>query len=105
MSYSLEHIVFLSLKDNLSDQDLDKINENIQRAKTIPGVVDITLQKNLCPIKNGGFNNIFKVVFQDPTDYENFKTHPLHLELSSSFMKFIVDGNFIIGDYLIPKVN
>ncbi|KAF2072832.1 hypothetical protein CYY_005843 [Polysphondylium violaceum] len=103
MSHSLEHILFMKLKD-LNESEFKELTDKIEELKTLPGVLIISFGKNLCVDRSGGYNYGYRVLFEDPKDLDTYGPHPTHEEFKVILNKYRVDPP-IVSDYLIPRVN
>eukprot|EP01132_Coremiostelium_polycephalum_P007640 gene7640-9398_t len=81
MSYSVEHILFMQLKDDLSEQDLKELNDKIEEMRSIPGVVTISFGKNFASKERAGVCNYgYRVLLRDEADLDVYQPHKLHQE-------------------------
>ncbi|EGG15532.1 hypothetical protein DFA_10374 [Cavenderia fasciculata] len=105
MSHSLEHILFMKLKNEMSEQENNGLVNKIEQMKsTIPGVLAINFGKNIEITRGGGYNYGYRVLLRDPSDLPVYADHPLHIEFKGLLDAVRVDAP-IVSDFLIPKVN
>eukprot|EP01133_Synstelium_polycarpum_P014811 gene14811-17510_t len=105
MSQSLEHILFMKLKEDMTEAQHQTLVNKIDEMKaTIPGVLVISFGKNFETERNQGFNYGYRVLLRDPSDLPVYADHPLHIDFKN-LLNDVRAGPPAVVDYLIPRVN
>eukprot|EP01132_Coremiostelium_polycephalum_P002370 gene2370-2932_t len=105
--YSVEHMLLMHLKDDLSDDELKVIHDKIQDMRTIPGVITISFGKNFDKnLESSGkiYNYGYRVLFRDEKDLDVYQAHKYHEEFKEIICKVRVKYP-LVCDYLIPKID
>jgi hypothetical protein len=94
----IDHLVFLSVREEASPEDIDDLISSIRGLKdTVPGVVDLTLGENFSP-RSGGYTHGLFVRFESAEDLQEYMKHPDHLavaeKLDALTDRIVVDYEF-----------
>ncbi|EFA82385.1 hypothetical protein PPL_04810 [Heterostelium album PN500] len=103
MSNSLEHILFMQLKEDMTEQQYNGLVNHIAKMQeNIPGVITINFGKNLCKDRSGGYNYGYRVLLRDPADLQVYDPHPLHAEFKN-LLNEVRTSPPIVSDFLVPR--
>jgi len=94
----IDHLVFLSVREEASQEDIDDLISSIRGLQdTVPGVVDLTVGENFSP-RSGGYTHGLFVRFESAEDLQNYMEHPDHLavveKLDALTTRIVVDYEF-----------
>lgn len=102
---SLAHLVYLDLKEDISDAEKKDLLEAIQELSKIPTVKNLELGtfKDLNdPRALSEFELFFQMDFKDAADYNVYQKHEIHLALKK-LAKGLLAGPPVTYDYEIKK--
>ena len=94
----IDHLVFLSVREEASPEDIEDLISSIRGLKgTVPGVVDLTMGENFSP-RSGGYTHGLFVRFESVEDLQEYMKHPDHLsvveKLDALTDRIVVDYEF-----------
>jgi hypothetical protein len=94
----IDHLVFLSARDDASPADIEDLIASIRGLKdTVPGVVDLSIGENFSP-RSGGYTHGLFVRFESTEDLQGYMEHPDHLavveKLDRLTSRIVVDYEF-----------
>jgi antibiotic biosynthesis monooxygenase (ABM) superfamily enzyme len=94
----IDHLVFLSVREEASPEDIEDLISSIRGLKgTVPGVVDLTMGENFSP-RSGGYTHGLLVRFESVEDLQEYMKHPDHLavveKLDALTDRIVVDYEF-----------
>ncbi len=98
----LVHIVFLNVRDNLSETEYAKFIEELNQLQGIPNVRSFTLgdRKDLDdPRQIGEYEIVMSMAFDDEVGYQTYQDHPKHVALKKVLESFL-DGAPAVYDYI-----
>ncbi|KAM9953722.1 hypothetical protein ACTFIR_008814 [Dictyostelium discoideum] len=98
---SLEHILFMQLKEDTSDADIKRLTDCIEELKQLPGVLNISFGRNFSD-RSGGYNWGYRVLFEKKSDLDFYGPHPIH-EKFKAILNEVKSGPPLVCDYLVPK--
>ncbi|GAM27907.1 hypothetical protein SAMD00019534_110830 [Acytostelium subglobosum LB1] len=105
MSNSLEHILFMNLREDMNQQEHQSLLDQIEKMKnSIPGVLVINFGKNLNKDRNGGYNYGFRVLLRDPADLPVYDAHATHQEFKN-ILNGVRVGPPIVSDFVVPRAS
>ena len=74
----IDHLVFLSARDDASEEDIEDLISSIRNLKdTVPGVIDLSAGENFSP-RSGGYTHGLFVRFETADDLQGYIEHPDH---------------------------
>jgi antibiotic biosynthesis monooxygenase (ABM) superfamily enzyme len=94
----IDHLVFLSVREEASPEEIEDLISSIRGLKgTVPGVVDLTMGENFSP-RSGGYTHGLFVRFESVEDLQEYMKHPDHLavveKLDALTDRIVVDYEF-----------
>jgi antibiotic biosynthesis monooxygenase (ABM) superfamily enzyme len=74
----IDHLVFLSARDDASEEDVEDLISSIRNLKdSVPGVIDLSAGENFSP-RSGGYTHGIFVRFETTEDLQGYIEHPDH---------------------------
>jgi hypothetical protein len=94
----IDHLVFLAIRENASQEDIDDLISSIRGLKdTVPGVVDLSVGENFSE-RSGGYTHGIFVRFENVEGLQEYMKHPDHLavveKLDALTTRIVVDYEF-----------
>ena len=94
----IDHLVFLSAREEASPEDIGDLIASIRSLKdTVPGVVDLSIGENFSA-RSGGYTHGLFVRFETPDDLQAYLEHPDHQavveKLDRLTSRIVVDYEF-----------
>ena len=94
----IDHLVFLAVREDASQEDIDDLVSSIRGLKdTVPGVVDLTVGENFSE-RSGGYTHGIFVRFESVEGLQEYLKHPDHLsvveKLDALTTRIVVDYEF-----------
>ena len=100
---ALAHIVFLNIKDELVGDELEYLENELQRMQQIKEVqqFELGLFKNLEDKRAmSEYEVVMKMYFEDSLAYRSYQDHPIHNEIKSTLSEYL-ETPPVTYDYLI----
>ncbi|EGC29740.1 hypothetical protein DICPUDRAFT_42455 [Dictyostelium purpureum] len=98
---SLEHILFMQLKEDMTEAEFKKLTDCIEELKGLPGVLNISFGKNFSD-RSGGYNYGYRVLFDSKEALDIYGPHPIH-ERFKSLLNEVRTGAPLVADFFVPE--
>ncbi|KAK9707600.1 hypothetical protein K7432_010061 [Basidiobolus ranarum] len=83
MTLYLEHVLFLTLQP-MSEEAWEDLHQTFMAMKKeVPGIVDLSLGKNISPERAQGCTHALRVLFEDKESLNIYADHPAHVLFKS----------------------
>ena len=94
----IDHLVFLAVREDASQEDIDDLVSSIRGLKdTVPGVVDLSVGENFSE-RSGGYTHGIFVRFESVEGLQEYLKHADHLsaveKLDALTTRIVVDYEF-----------
>ena len=94
----IDHLVFLAVEEDASQEDIEDLTSSIRGLRdTVPGVVDLTVGENFSE-RSGGYTHGIFVRFESVEGLQGYMKHPDHLavveKLDRLTSRIVVDYEF-----------
>jgi hypothetical protein len=98
----LVHIVFMDLRDDISESDYAKFVEEVNQLQGIPSVRSFSVgdRKDLKdPRQIGEYEIVMSMAFDDEAAYQSYQVHPKHVALKKVLDSFLASAPAVY-DYI-----